>query len=168
MGACERHLDDLAPSQFAHIVEDAESGVDELHVLVHPFQEHHRVVAASAGFRAGFQGMLWFPRRDRYRPPAIARGTSHWPLGVEGVSFLDADRRSPRMRYVIQLLVPALVVIVVALVFLRNRGSMSQPPGEERSDDTPKVLSTGAFIAILVVAATFTAVLVYELQGYAH
>jgi len=70
------------------------------------------------------------------------------------------------MRYVIQFLVPALVVIVVALVFMRNRGGAPGAAAVAGEDPPPRPLGTGTFVTILVVAAIFTVVPVYELQGF--
>jgi hypothetical protein len=70
------------------------------------------------------------------------------------------------MRYVIQLLIPALVIIVVILVMTRNRPAAPNPPPDastEPRDSTP--LSTGTFIAILVIGAVFTVALVYALHS---
>ena len=69
------------------------------------------------------------------------------------------------MRYVVQLLIPALVIIVVILVMVRNRPAAPNPPPDaasESRDGTP--LSTGTFIAILVIGAVFTVALVYALH----
>jgi len=70
------------------------------------------------------------------------------------------------MRYVIQFLVPALVLIVVTLVFLRNRGGTPGAATAATAESGSSPIGTGTFIAILVVAAVFTVVLVYELQGF--
>jgi hypothetical protein len=69
------------------------------------------------------------------------------------------------MRYVIQLLIPALVIIVVVLVMTRNRPSAppQSPRGDTESSDSGP-LSTGTFIAILVIGAVFTVALVYALH----
>jgi len=76
------------------------------------------------------------------------------------------------MRYLIEFLVPALVVIVLATLVLRNRGSAQQPPGAQpvrKGEPEPqRLLSTGAFVTILVVAAAFTVALVYELGNLHH
>jgi hypothetical protein len=77
------------------------------------------------------------------------------------------------MRYVIEFLVPALVVIVLATLVLRNRGPAPQPPSsqpsnEGESESAPRLLSTSAFVTILIVAAAFTVALVYELEGLRH
>jgi len=69
------------------------------------------------------------------------------------------------MRYVVQLLIPALVIIVVILVMARNRPGTSKPPSDtssEAHDSTP--LSTGTFIVILLIGAVFTVALVYALH----
>jgi hypothetical protein len=70
------------------------------------------------------------------------------------------------MRYVLQLLVPALVVIVVALVLLRNRGASTPTQTAAGAEPAPKGLSTTAFVVLLIAAALFTVVLVYELQAF--
>lgn len=71
------------------------------------------------------------------------------------------------MRYALQFLVPALVVIIVALVLFRNRGTTSQRSGPVAQDAPPTDgLSTGAIVLILIVAAAFTVALVYGLQGF--
>jgi len=72
------------------------------------------------------------------------------------------------MRYVIEYLVPAMVVIVLATLVLRNRGSAPQPSSKGETDQSPRLLSTGAFVTIIVVAAAFTVALVYELENLHH
>jgi hypothetical protein len=70
------------------------------------------------------------------------------------------------VRYVVQMLIPALVVIVVTLVLLRNRGNPSAPAsGAAAGPDDAGSLSTGTFIAILVIGATFTVALIYALHA---
>jgi hypothetical protein len=70
------------------------------------------------------------------------------------------------MRYVVQFLIPALVVIIVALVLVRSRGVSAPSRAAEDVDSAPKPLSTGVFVLILLAAAVFTVVLVYALQGF--
>jgi hypothetical protein len=69
------------------------------------------------------------------------------------------------VRYVVQMLIPAMVVIVVTLVLLRNRGN---PPASATSTpsnpDDAGPLSTGTFVAILIIGATFTVALIYALH----
>ena len=68
------------------------------------------------------------------------------------------------MRYVVQFLIPALVVIVVTLVLLRNRGNPPATPAAAAPADTGG-LSTGTFVLILVIGAVFTVALIYALHG---
>lgn len=71
------------------------------------------------------------------------------------------------MRYLLQFLVPLLVVIIVALVFYRNRGTPSQRSKGGAGTETPiGGLGTGTMVLILVIAAAFTIALVYGLQGF--
>jgi hypothetical protein len=69
------------------------------------------------------------------------------------------------MRYLLQFLVPALVVIIVALVFFRNRGTVTQQPQSAAPKEDHEGPGTGTMILILVIAAAFTIALVYGLQG---
>jgi hypothetical protein len=71
------------------------------------------------------------------------------------------------MRYLIQFLVPALVIMVLAVLVLRNRGSAPQPSSKGEPQQQ-RLLSTGAFVTIVVVAAAFTVALVYELENIHH
>ena len=72
------------------------------------------------------------------------------------------------MRYVVEFLVPAMVVIVLATLVLRNRPPAPQPSRKGDTESSPRLLSTGAFVTILVVAAAFTVALVYELENLQH
>ena len=65
------------------------------------------------------------------------------------------------MRYVIEFLIPALIVIVVSVVLFRNRAAATASQGGE---DTG-TLSTGTFVAILIIGATFTVALIYALHN---
>jgi hypothetical protein len=67
------------------------------------------------------------------------------------------------VRYVVQLLIPALVVIVVTLVLMRNRGNPPAAPAAAPADTGG--LSTGTFVLILLIGAIFTIALVYALHG---
>ena len=69
------------------------------------------------------------------------------------------------MRYIVQLLIPAMIIIVVALVLLRNRNSPASPGSSSRPAEANETLSTGTFVAILVIGATFTIALIYALHG---
>jgi multisubunit Na+/H+ antiporter MnhB subunit len=68
------------------------------------------------------------------------------------------------VRYVVQFLVPALVVIVVMIVLLRNRGNPSSTASAAAPADAGG-LSTGTFVVILVIGAIFTVALIYALYG---
>ncbi len=68
------------------------------------------------------------------------------------------------MRY-LQILVPVLVVIIVAMVFWRNRTSSPQQPQSAAPQAPTEGLGTGTMILILIIAAAFTIALVYGLQG---
>ncbi len=72
------------------------------------------------------------------------------------------------MRYVIEFLVPAMIVIVVALVLFRNGPNTAAPASAPHTKDDTATLSTGTFIAILIVGATFTIALIYALHSSAH
>lgn len=71
------------------------------------------------------------------------------------------------MRYVVQLLIPVLIIIVVALVLTRNR---SNPSASTTASDLDREnagpLSTGTFMVILVIGAVFTVALVYALHDF--
>lgn len=69
------------------------------------------------------------------------------------------------MRYVIEFLIPAMIVIVVALVLFRNRPRAPAPAtSATQANEERATLSTGTFVVILVVGAVFTIALVYALQ----
>lgn len=69
------------------------------------------------------------------------------------------------MRYIIEFLVPAMIVIVVALVLIRNRPSTPAPATSvNQANDDNATLSTGTFIVILIVGAVFTIALIYALH----
>lgn len=69
------------------------------------------------------------------------------------------------MRYVIEFLVPAMIVIVVALVLFRNRPSKPAPAASaSQANDDSATLSTGTFVVILIVGAVFTIALIYALH----
>ena len=63
------------------------------------------------------------------------------------------------MRYVIQYLVPLLMVVVVATLILRSRRGPN-------NDDGEPVMSTGAFVTVLIVGAVFTAAIVFATQNW--
>ena len=62
------------------------------------------------------------------------------------------------MRLVVQLLLPALIVLAIVLLALRRRSS--QPAGA----DAP--MSTAAFIAVITIGAALAAALVFATQGW--
>ena len=69
------------------------------------------------------------------------------------------------MRYVIEFLIPAMIVIVVALVLFRNRPSTPAPAASAtQGNDDSATLSTGTFVVILIVGAVFTVALIYALH----
>ncbi len=69
------------------------------------------------------------------------------------------------MRYIVQLLIPALIVIGVALVLLRNRNSAGATRSAAKpADGDDGTLSTATFVLILVIGATFTVALIYALH----
>ena len=68
------------------------------------------------------------------------------------------------MRYVIEFLIPAMIVIVVALVLFRNRPDAAHATAAPTKDDTG-TLSTGTFILILIIGAAFTVALIYALHN---
>ena len=69
------------------------------------------------------------------------------------------------MRYVIEFLIPAMIVIVVALVLLRNRPSTpTAATSATQANDDSATLSTGTFVVILIVGAVFTVALIYALH----
>ena len=67
------------------------------------------------------------------------------------------------VRYVVQLLIPAFVIIVVMLVLVRNRNNPSTAGAAAPADAGG--LSTGTFVLILVIGAVFTVALIYALHG---
>jgi hypothetical protein len=69
------------------------------------------------------------------------------------------------VRYVVQFLIPALVVIVVTLVLVRNRGNPPAPTAPAAAPADTGGLSTGTFVLILVIGAIFTVALIYALHG---
>ena len=72
------------------------------------------------------------------------------------------------MRYVIEFLIPAMVVIVAALVLFRNRPDQpARVSASPRSPDDSGTLSTGTFIVILIIGAVLTVALIYALHGNA-
>jgi hypothetical protein len=72
------------------------------------------------------------------------------------------------VRYVIELLIPAMVVIVAALVLFRNRpGTTARTDAPAPANDDGATLSTGTFIAILIIGAALTVALVWALHGHA-
>lgn len=62
------------------------------------------------------------------------------------------------MRYVIQLLVPALIVLTVLVMFWRRRAPQPR--------DTEAPMSTAAFIAVITIGAALAAALVFATQGW--
>jgi len=69
------------------------------------------------------------------------------------------------VRYVIEFLVPAMMVILVALIFFRNRpNSPAHATASQAKEDTG-TLSTGTFVVILIIGATFTVALIYALHN---
>ena len=69
------------------------------------------------------------------------------------------------MRYVIEFLIPAMIVIVVAVVLFRNRTNTAAPASASQAKDDTSSLSTGTFLAILIIGATFTVALIYALHN---
>jgi hypothetical protein len=65
------------------------------------------------------------------------------------------------MRYMVQFLVPALIVVTV--VYLLARTKRGQDEADEGTDDGS---DTGTFILILVVGATVAVLSFFLLQGY--
>jgi hypothetical protein len=70
------------------------------------------------------------------------------------------------VRYVVEFLIPALVVIVAAFVLFRNRPDQPARASANRTNDDSGTLSTGTFIVILIIGATLTVALVYALYGH--
>jgi hypothetical protein len=60
-----------------------------------------------------------------------------------------------------------MVVIVAALVLFRNRPDQPARASANRTNDDSGTLSTGTFIAILIIGAVLTVALVYALHGNA-
>ena len=72
------------------------------------------------------------------------------------------------MRYVIEFLIPAMVVIIAALVLFRNRpDATARAVAPAPANDDGTTLSTGTFIAILIIGAALTVALVWALHGNA-
>lgn len=69
------------------------------------------------------------------------------------------------MRYVIEFLVPAMIVIVVAMVLFRNRPSTPAHATATQTKEDTGTLSTGTFVVILIIGATFTVALIYALHN---
>jgi predicted membrane-bound dolichyl-phosphate-mannose-protein mannosyltransferase len=69
------------------------------------------------------------------------------------------------MRYIVQMLIPAMIIIVVALVLMRNRNSPAASGSASKTAEDNATLSTGTFVAILVIGATFTVALIYALHA---
>jgi hypothetical protein len=61
------------------------------------------------------------------------------------------------MRLLIQLLIPALIVVAIAVMIWRRRST--QPAGPEQP------MSTAAFIAVITIGAALAAALVLATQG---
>ena len=64
------------------------------------------------------------------------------------------------MRYLVQFLVPALIVVVVVYLLARTKRGQ-----DEASDEAGESSDTGMFIFILVVGATVAALSFFLLQG---
>lgn len=62
------------------------------------------------------------------------------------------------MRYIVQFLVPALIVLCLAYVFLRARRS---PP---RSGEAPDALSDGGIVLVVLIGAVLAVALVVALN----
>jgi hypothetical protein len=69
------------------------------------------------------------------------------------------------MRYVIEFLIPAMIVVVVAVVLFRNRANTPAPASASQTKEDHGALSTGTFLAILIIGATFTVALIYALHS---
>jgi hypothetical protein len=93
-----------------------------------------------------------------------------WPTFATGLSFAVRAIRSrfgsggSVVRYVIEFLIPAMVVIVAALVLFRNRSDQPARASANRTNDDSGTLSTGTFIVILIIGAALTVALVYALH----
>jgi hypothetical protein len=72
------------------------------------------------------------------------------------------------VRYVVEFLIPTMVVIVAALVLFRNRtDAPARPSAPTPVNDDSATLSTGTFITILIIGAALTVALVYALHSSA-
>jgi len=76
-----------------------------------------------------------------------------------------SEAKGLAMRYVIEFLVPAMIVIVVAVVLFRNRTNTPAPASASQAKEDTGTLSTGTFVAILIIGATFTVALIYALHN---
>ena len=65
------------------------------------------------------------------------------------------------MRYMVQFLVPALIVVTVVYLLARTKRGQ-----DEADEDTDAGSDTGTFILILVVGATVAVLSFFLLQGY--
>jgi len=54
---------------------------------------------------------------------------------------------------------------VVALVLFRNRTNTPAPANASQGKDDTGTLSTGTFVVILIIGATFTVALIYALHN---
>lgn len=66
------------------------------------------------------------------------------------------------MRYLLQLLIPALILIGLVYAVMRNRGSRTHGDEPVRERDGDK----GTFILILVIGALVAVGVVFALQGF--
>jgi len=72
------------------------------------------------------------------------------------------------VRYVIEFLIPAMVVIIAALVLFRNPpDATARASAPTPANDDGATLSTGTFIAILIIGAALTVGLVWALHASA-
>ncbi len=58
-----------------------------------------------------------------------------------------------------------MIVIVVAVVLLRNRPNSPAHATVAQAKEDSNTLSTGTFVAILIIGATFTVALIYALHS---
>ena len=65
------------------------------------------------------------------------------------------------MRYLVQFLVPALIVVVVVYLLARTKRGQ-----DEASEGTGQSSDTGTFILILVVGATVAVLSFFLMQGF--
>lgn len=65
------------------------------------------------------------------------------------------------MRYMVQFLVPALIVVIVVYLLVRTKRGQ-----DEAAESTDAGSDTGTFILILVVGATVAVLSFFLLQGY--